>query len=157
MLRLLPPAAALAPRFAALLLAASPCVSAIAAERWYTNEQVALGDRIYAQQCAFCHGDRGEGQPGWEQRDGMGFYPPPPLDETGHADEHTLADHLNTLRIGGGPLGGIMPSFSDVLDEDEMYAVIAWFQDLWPDEVYASWRALDSGLVKPNRDHEGHH
>ena len=149
--------ATLAPRLAALLLATAPGMTAGAAERWYTDDQVAQGARIYTEQCAFCHGDQGEGQPGWEQRDGMGFYPPPPLDESGHADEHTLADHLNTLRIGGGPLGGIMPSFSDVLDEDAMYAVIAWFQDLWPDAVYAGWKAVDAGVVTPERDHEGHH
>lgn len=145
------------PWLAPLLLVIAPCMTAGAADRWYTDEQVALGARVYIEHCAFCHGDRGEGQPGWEQRDGMGFYPPPPLDATGHADEHTLTDHLNTLRIGGGPLGGIMPSFSDVLDENAMHAVIAWFQTLWPDEVYAGWKAINDGIVKPGRDHEAHH
>lgn len=155
--RFFPSPAARAPRLAALLLVAAPWLGADAAGRWYTADQVAQGGRIYAEQCAFCHGDRGQGEPGWEQRDGMGFYPPPPLDASGHADEHTLEDHLNTLRIGGGPLGGTMPSFADVLDEDGMRAVIAWFQDLWPDEVYASWQAIDAGLATPARDHEGHH
>ena len=151
-----PTAAARAPQLTALLLMTITGVTADAADRWYSDEQVEWGARIYAEQCAFCHGAQGEGQPGWEQRDGMGFYPPPPLDASGHADQHTLADHLNTLRIGGGPLGGIMPAFSDVLDEDAMYAVIAWFQDLWPDEIYAGWKAIDAGLVTRERDHQGH-
>src|SRR5690606_7535547 len=46
-------------------------------DRWYTNAQVEQGRPIYAENCAFCHGDSGEGQPNWQERDSMGFYPAP--------------------------------------------------------------------------------
>src|SRR5690606_15952834 len=66
-------------------------------DRWYTNAQVEQGRPIYAENCAFCHGDSGEGQPNWQERDSMGFYPAPPLDDSGHADEHPLKNMMDTL------------------------------------------------------------
>jgi len=132
-------------------------VTGAANERWYTPAQAAAGAPLYAEHCAWCHGERGEGEPGWEERDSMGFYPPPPLDASGHADEHPLADKLATLKTGGGPFGGSMPSFADVLDEQEMLAVLAWVQSLWSDEVYAGWQAIDAGLVEPPAGDGRHH
>ncbi len=32
-----------------------------------------------------------------------------------------------------------MPPFNDKLSSDEIDAVIAWFQSLWPDEIYRVW------------------
>ena len=43
-----------------------------------------VGARIYAQQCAACHGARGEGQPSWRDRGPDGLLPAPPHDASGH-------------------------------------------------------------------------
>lgn len=43
-----------------------------------------VGARIYAQQCAACHGARSEGQPSWRDRGPDGLLPAPPHDASGH-------------------------------------------------------------------------
>ena len=34
-----------------------------------------------------------------------------------------------------------MPTFQGKLTDEEIINVIAWFQSLWPDEIYAQWWA----------------
>lgn len=138
-----------APRAPALLFTLLAAVPAAAADRWYEPASAERGRALYATHCAACHGGRGEGQPDWERRDAMGFYPAPPLDPSGHAWHHPLAQMLQTLETGGGPFGGTMPSFSDVLDEPSRRDVLAWVQSLWPDDVYAQWAAIDAGEATP--------
>ena len=123
--------------------------------RWYGADLVQAGGRIYADNCASCHGAGGEGQPDWQVRDALGFYPAPPLNADGHAWHHPLAAMLETLAIVGGPNGGTMPSFADVLDENGQRAVLAYVQSLWPDDIYARWAAIDRG--EPAGPGEGGH
>ncbi len=108
-------------------------------DRWYDETQVTAGQAVYVEQCASCHGVAAEGQPGWEERGPGGYYPAPPLDGGGHSAEHSLEQMLSQLDMGGGPLGGWMPSFRDDLDDNSKRAVLAYVQSLWPDEVYARW------------------
>ena len=110
-------------------------------DRWYDEAQVRAGQAVYAEQCASCHGDAAEGQPGWEERGPGGYYPAPPLDGGGHSAEHSLEQMLSQLDMGGGPFGGWMPAFRDDLDDSSKRAVLAYVQSLWPDEVYARWAA----------------
>jgi mono/diheme cytochrome c family protein len=49
-----------------------------------------------------------------------------------------------TIANGGIAFGGVMPGFASVLPRDERLAVIAWLQSLWPDDIYASWKAIDA-------------
>jgi mono/diheme cytochrome c family protein len=141
-----------------LLATLVACSSAAAAERWYGAKQVDAGRALYEEHCAQCHGAAAEGEPGWQQRDEMGFYPAPPLNADGHAWHHRLADMKRLLETGGGPLGGTMPSFADVLDKRDTEAVIAYVQSLWPDEIYRQWVEIDAGRAEPPAipQHEGH-
>src|SRR3546814_20707961 len=50
--------------------------------------QVALGETVYRQQCASCHGAQLEGQPDWRVRQPDGRLPAPPHDENGHTWHH---------------------------------------------------------------------
>ncbi|MGR3200120.1 MAG: c-type cytochrome, partial [Paracoccus sp. (in: a-proteobacteria)] len=43
---------------------------------------IALGQRLYAENCASCHGADLEGQPDWQTPLENGRYPAPPHDET---------------------------------------------------------------------------
>ena len=108
-------------------------------QRWYGVAEAERGRPIYAANCAACHGARAEGQPNWEERDASGYYPAPPLNGTGHSAMHPLEQMLRTLDTGGGPMGGTMPSFVDVLTDADKRAVIAWVQSLWPAETYQAW------------------
>lgn len=111
-----------------------------APDRWYTQAQVNSGNQIYHTQCATCHGEQAEGQPNWQERGPLGYYPAPPLNGSGHSAQHSLPQMLTTLDSGGGPLGGTMPSFADVLNDGDKRAVIAYIQSLWPDSVYRMWQ-----------------
>jgi len=113
------------------------------ADRWYTPQQVASGKQLYADNCATCHGADAASTTEWRKRDKDGNYPPPPLNGTAHTWHHSKKLLEKTIREGGIRIGGKMPPFVDKLKPDEIEAVIAWVQSLWPDEIYAAW--LDRG------------
>src|SRR5438093_3903390 len=52
---------------------------------------VKTGHALYAQHCASCHGARGEGARGWQQRDRNGELPAPPHNAHGHTWKHSDA------------------------------------------------------------------
>lgn len=108
-------------------------------DRWYDDEQVRAGGRIYQEHCLACHRQDGAGHPTWQQRGADGAYPPPPLNGTAHTWHHDLATLSRTIREGGAKLGGVMPPFRDQLDDTDIIAVIAYLQSLWPEQAYATW------------------
>jgi mono/diheme cytochrome c family protein len=113
--------------------------------RWYTHEQVRRGRDQFQQYCAACHGRWGEGlAENWKKPDANGNYPPPPLNGTAHTWHHSTDILLRTIENGGVPLGGVMPAFGSTLNEDEAREVIAYFQSLWPDEIYARWLEIEN-------------
>jgi len=82
---------------------------------------------------------------------------PMPLNGTAHAWHHPLPVLRRTIQQGGARLGGRMPAFGDQLGTDEVDAVIAWFQSLWPSEIYAAWeqRNHEAGRVRSIHPHPG--
>lgn len=111
-----------------------------AAERWYSDEQVAIGSKLYADQCAACHKANAEGTEEWKKTDSNGKYPPPPLNGTAHTWHHSIKVLSDTIRDGGIKLGGLMPGFKDKLDIQQRLDVIAFFQSKWEDKVYSAWQ-----------------
>ena len=101
--------------------------------------QVSRGGILYAKHCAECHGRLAEGADNWRQRDADGMMPPPPLNGSGHAWHHPHSTLLEVIQGGSPPGMGKMPAWQDRLSDEEIEAVIAWFQSQWPDEAYASW------------------
>ena len=112
--------------------------------RWYTAAQVERGQGLYQVHCAVCHADDGSATPEWRTPGPGGHYPPPPLNGSAHTWHHPLELLNDTIANGGVQFGGIMPGFSAVLDDGERLAVIAWFQSLWPEDIYAKWHEIDS-------------
>ncbi len=111
--------------------------------RWYSDEQVAEGKRLFAALCAECHGKDAAATPDWRRPDANGNYPPPPLNGSAHTWHHSLEVLRETIQNGGAPLGGVMPGFADRLSMQEIDAVIAWIQSLWPEEVYRVWSRMN--------------
>jgi mono/diheme cytochrome c family protein len=73
------------------------------------------------------------------------MFPPPPLDGTGHAWHHPVS-WLKQMILDGSPAGqGKMPAWRGKLSEQEVEAVITWFQSLWPDRVYVAWYEMQQG------------
>ena len=110
-----------------------------AAERWFNQSVVDYGAPIFQQNCAVCHGVNAEGTKEWRKTDANGNYPPPPLDGSAHAWHHSIPQLARSIKEGGIKLGGVMPAFGDKLSDQDVLAVIAYFQSKWPDEVYKVW------------------
>lgn len=83
-----------------------------------SDESLAIGAGLYANNCAFCHGESGEG----DGPAASGLATPP-------ADLHE--DHVQSLTDGAlfyiishSEPGSPMPAWEDVLDEDERWHVV---------------------------------
>jgi thiol:disulfide interchange protein DsbC len=124
---------------------------------WYTPDQVNQGAQLYGDNCASCHGVNAEATANWKEKDSEGNFPPPPLNGTGHAWHHAPVQLRKTIQQGSIQLGGVMPEFASKLSDDDIDAVIAFFQSKWPDETYKKWAsnfkvaALDPQMVEITR------
>lgn len=103
---------------------------------------ISHGARLYQANCAECHGREGQGAPDWRQRQPDGMFPPPPLNGTGHAWHHPRR-MLHHVIANGSPGGGNMPAWREKLSDQEIDAIISWFQSKWGDDVYAAWYSMD--------------
>lgn len=92
------------------------------------SAQMVQGERIYAQQCAWCHGDQGQGQP--EAFPALAGNRAVNLDQT-----------INLVQIvrrggylpatAGNPRPHGMPPFGHVLDDAEIAAVLSYVRGSW--------------------------
>lgn len=103
------------------------------------EQQVALGETVYNQHCAACHGANLEGQPNWKTPLANGRLPAPPHDESGHTWHH--ADEV-LFRITKEGIAALvpdyesdMPVYRDVLSDEEIWAVLAFIKSRWPKEI----------------------
>ena len=116
---------------------------ASSSERWYEPRHAEAGAPIYAMHCGSCHGVDGAGASNWRRRDAEGYYPPPPLNGTGHAWHHPLRQ-LFAMIHDGSPAGeGRMPAWRGRLARGEILAVIARFQSWWSDDIYRAWSRMN--------------
>ena len=112
---------------------------AIGADRWYDAGLIETGAGLFQQHCAICHGANAEGTREWKKTDASGNYPPPPLDGSAHAWHHSIPQLARSIKQGGQQLGGVMPGFGDRLDDQQVLALIAYFQSKWPEQIYQVW------------------
>ena len=113
--------------------------------RGFTKQQFEAGQQIFAQHCASCHVDLGQGiVENWKRPDSAGNFPAPPLNGTAHTWHHPKFVLLETIDNGGIPLGGTMPAFKDILTDEDKESVIAFIQSMWDDDTYNKWKKIDS-------------
>jgi len=99
--------------------------------------QIALGQKVYAQHCASCHGMQLEGQPNWRSRMANGRLPAPPHDESGHTWHHPDEVLFGITKRGlvppYAPRGyeSDMPAFAGKLPDGEIRAVLAYIASHW--------------------------
>ena len=112
--------------------------------------QLAVGEKLYAQHCAACHGANLEGQPDWKKRLPNGRLPAPPHDDSGHTWHHPDAVLFGITKHGlvppYAPRGyeSDMPAFGGTLSDDEMRAVLAFIESRWSERV----RKLRAEMLK---------
>ncbi len=123
----------------AMLIVGCTPVEESKSSRWYSQAQVEEGTLIFRKNCETCHGENARSTPDWKTADDNGNYPAPPLDGSAHTWHHDLSILRKTINDGGVALGGTMPPFKDKLGIEQQNAVIAYFQDIWSDEIYAKW------------------
>ncbi len=102
--------------------------------------QVALGQTVYAAQCARCHGANLEGQPNWQERLANGRLPAPPHDASGHTWHHPNAQLFGITKHGLAPYvpagyQSDMPAFDGTLSDEQIAAVLAFIKSKWPAEI----------------------
>lgn len=116
-------------------------------------EQVAMGQAVYQQNCASCHGAELEGQPNWRVRKPDGKLPAPPHDETGHTWHHPDEQLFRITKIGVTPplapegYESDMPAFEGVLSAEQVWAVLAYIKMSWPLNI----RARQNRINKSNQ------
>ncbi len=109
--------------------------------RWYTSGQSMRGKKVFEENCAVCHGAKGQGLVAdWKKPDAAGKFPAPPLNGTAHTWHHSKDLLKRTVNEGGIALGGTMPPFKDNLTDQEKEAVLAHVMSLWPEDIYKVWQ-----------------
>ena len=126
-----------------VLLAVAVIVAAVAAG-WFVMSEVerrsrlALGERVYAEQCASCHGENLEGQPDWQTPLASGRLPAPPHDASGHTWHHS--DEALFVITKGGMAAVVpdyesdMPAFGEILSDAEITAILDFIKSTWPED-----------------------
>ena len=102
-----------------------------------------LGQKVYAAQCAACHGQRLEGQPNWRERGADGRLPAPPHEASGHTWHHPDEVLFRITKYGVAKAANLknyesaMPAYEDRLSDEEIIAVLSWIKSKWPPEIRA--------------------
>lgn len=116
-------------------------------------QQVALGQQVYAANCASCHGANLEGQPEWRTELPTGGMPAPPHDQSGHTWHHPDDFLFNVTKNGGqtySPPGykNNMPALGTKLSDEQIWAALAFIKSRWPAEIQKSQleRSRSSGI-----------
>lgn len=127
-----------------LIIALSSFATSAIADHELDNRNLTIGQTLYAEQCASCHGANLEGQPNWRTPDANGVLPAPPHDASGHTWHHDNQLLFEYTWLGGeealaargvtGFASG-MPGFGGVLDDGEIWDILAYIQSTWPDRV----------------------
>ncbi|MBI2508901.1 MAG: cytochrome c [Betaproteobacteria bacterium] len=112
-------------------------------------QQVARGKAVYAGHCAACHGASLEGRPNWQEKLPTGRMPAPPHDSSGHTWHHPDGVLFGITKYGLVPgkyappkYESDMPAFGDRLKDEEIWAVLAYIKNTWPDKIRAAQAAI---------------
>ena len=115
---------------------------------------VALGQRIYGEQCAACHGLRLEGQANWRERGPDGRLPAPPHDASGHTWHHPDDLLFQITKYGVAKVAKLqdyataMPVYEGVLSDDEIVAVLSWIKSQWPADIRSRHDQLNRSAAR---------
>lgn len=100
------------------------------------SDPLALGQQVFAQYCAPCHGAGGEGFVNALDAPGL----------NADSEAHQLSDEaiLSAIIDGGAASGGNMAPLGDALSEEQEAAVLQYLHTLWTDDQRAAHEAAGS-------------
>jgi mono/diheme cytochrome c family protein len=112
--------------------------------------QVNRGHIVYNEYCASCHGINLEGHPDWQTRKADGRLPAPPHDETGHTWHHPDTHLFEVTKYGLKNIAPPdyltdMPAYDGVLDDRQIWDVLAYIKSTWPKGIQARQERLNRG------------
>lgn len=111
------------------------------------------GARLYAENCASCHGAKGEGQENWKAPNADGSMRAPPHDVTGHTWHHADSLLFDYSKYGGAAalkkmgITGVksgMPGFEDSLSDAQIRQVLDFIKSLWPEKPASYQKRLSA-------------
>lgn len=108
-------------------------------------QRVTLGEQLYRQYCASCHGANLEGASDWKITLPNGSLPPPPHDSTGHTWHHPDQLLVSIILDGGEKVyDGTMPAFGEKLTREESEIILDFFKSRWGKEKreYQWWMTV---------------
>ena len=78
-----------------------------------------------------------------------GYLPAPPHDETGHTWHHPTEQLFRISKHGteavvGGNYRSNMPGFEEILDDDQIRAVLAFIKSTWPEAIIERHTEMDA-------------
>lgn len=142
---------------AAVLIGALITGGSLAWERYTTTvatvadhmnpAQIGLGQALYEQNCAYCHGTDLGGQPGWQGSFPNGERPALPLDGRGPIARLSDRDLFDITKFGGQPFSppsyvNRMPAFENQLADADIWAILAYVKSRWSPETLALQKEL---------------
>lgn len=124
------------PLIASALLLISCGEAPITAADPANEHAVNLGETLYAENCAACHGDQLQGQPNWKVKNADGTLPAPPHDDSGHSWHHADQLLFSYTKLGGAgvlPEGtnSAMPAFGEDLSDEQIWAILSFIKSRW--------------------------
>ena len=101
---------------------------------------VKMGEKVYLEQCASCHGVNLEGQVGWQDTMVDGMRLAPPHDKSGHTWHHPDEMLFNLTKYGFKAMINddykvSMPVYDGILSDEEIIASLSYIKSTWPKDV----------------------
>lgn len=106
--------------------------------------ELTQGQEVYEEHCEDCHGIKAIGEDPQKPQGGFtseNEHIAPALNGTGHTYHHPHVYLFQQIKNRKINKSSPMPPFSDTLSDDEINAVIAYLQSLWPEDIRKRYNA----------------
>jgi len=120
---------------------------ALPGDRLSSLDTLVRGARLYQENCAQCHGPEAQGHPDWQNPQVIAA---PPLDGSGNVWKRSRNDLIAIVKNGASRNGvPAMPGWNGRLSDQDIEDITAWYQALWPADVYSNWRKANAQPASP--------
>jgi len=124
-----------------ILLITACSIGLLSAGGWDDAAAIANGKKLFAVNCASCHGPEGIGPQTTELqlKRADGKFQPPALNGTAHTWHHNPELLRKIIAKGGKSYGkgyeGLMPGFETKLTQKERDDILKYIHNLWPEKI----------------------